>query len=446
MLNLKKKLYLCEIITINFLDMIKSIFFALCFFISVTACTQQASENWTQFRGPNGQGISTATGLPITWSTTDNVAWKTPIPGEGWSSPIVWNEHIFVTTATNEGRNCHVIAVNRRTGAVLWDKLVFTQEPNQRRHPMNSYSTPTPVTDGETVYSVFSDGSIIALDFNGNVKWVNRDLDFYSQHGKGTSPILYNDLLIIAVNHSNREEPLRMGWQLPWEHSFLLAIDKNTGRERWRGTRGMSRIAHSTPVIMEVNGRDQIISVAGDVIQGFDPSNGRLIWTANSDGEPCVPTPSIGNGMVFSSPHGGAAIRAVRANGQGDVTETHIAWQGARNSPMMSSFLFIEPYLYMATNSNNFICLNADTGEQIWQVQLDIGGINPSPLYADGKIYVLSESGVTAVLKLQADLTKPAEIIATNRLDSEEYHRASMAVAGKQLIIRSANHLWCIGK
>ena len=314
----------------------KNIFYAFCVFTLLTACNQEMSENWAQFRGPNGQGISAATGLPVTWSVTDNVAWKTYIPGEAWSSPIVWNNHIFVTTTTEEGSNCHVIAIDRKTGDILWDKIVFTQQARQQRHPMNSYATPTPVTDGETVFAVFADGSIVALDFDGNERWVNRDMNFYSHHGKGTSPILYKDRLIIAVNHSNTEEPRRMGWQLPWENSFLVAIDKNTGRERWRGMRGMTRIAHSVPVVMEVNGKDQIISSAGDAIQGFNPANGRLIWTVGSNGEPCVPTPVIGNGLVYASPHGGAAIRAVRPDGQGECTETHIAWLGQRNSPMIS--------------------------------------------------------------------------------------------------------------
>ena len=420
------------------------IFCISCILFFANASAQDA-ENWAQFRGPNGQGISKATGLPVNWSATENVAWKAEIPGESWSSPIVWNDHIFLTTATEDGKNCHVICIDRKTGKQLWNKLVFTQEPKQMRHDMNSYATSTPVTDGKTVYAVFSGGGIAALDFNGNVRWIYKDLDFYSQHGMGTSPILYGDLLLLAVNHSNKEDPKRLGWQVPWDKSYILALDKNSGKERWRGMRGMSRIAHSTPVVMQVNGKDQIISAAGDVIQGFDPADGRLIWTVRSEGEPCVPTPAIGEGLVFSAPTDGAPIRAVRADGQGDCTATHIVWEQKQNTPMMSSFLYVKPCLYSCTAGSGIIsCLDAATGEFLWQLQLRSGQLNPSPLYADGKIYVLSEQGTTTVLRPNADPRKPAEIIATNQLN--DHCRASIAVAGKQLLIRSDNHLWCIGK
>jgi len=421
-----------------------TILFCVYFIFFVTTASSQEPENWARFRGPNGQGISKVTALPVRWNAQENIAWKTYIPGEGWSSPIVWNDHIFLTTAMNNGENCYVIAIDRRTGKILWNKLVFTQKPQQHRHEWNSYATPTPVTDGKTVFAVFSGGSFVALDFDGNVRWINSDLDYYSQHGMGTSPILYGDLLLLSVNPSNREEPKGLGWLEPWDKSYLLALDKNTGKERWRGKRGMSRIAHATPVVMQVNGKDQIISPAGDVIQGFDPEEGKLIWTVISTGEPCVPSPAIGDELVYSSPTNSASIRAVRANGQGDCTATHIVWEQSRNVPMMASFLYVKPCLYTCSDGGNFSCLDANTGEIFWQMRLKSGQLNPSPLYADGKIYVLSEEGTTTVLKPSNDPKKPAEIIATNKLG--EHCRASIAVADKQLIIRTDNQLWCVGK
>ena len=421
----------------------KIIICACCVFALVTVSVQ-GEENWAQFRGPNGQGVSKATGLPVRWSVEENIAWKTDIPGEGWSSPIVWNDHIFLTTTTDEGKNCHVIAVDRTTGNILWNKIVFTQEPNQNRHDLNSFATPTPVTDGKSVFAVFSGGSFVALDFDGNIQWINSDLDYYSQHGLGTSPILYGDLLLFAVNPSNRIEPKGLGWQQPWEESYLLALDKSTGKERWRGSRGLSRIAHSTPVIMQVNGKDQIISIAGDVIQGFDPADGKLIWTVTSIGEPCVPSPAIGGGLVYSTTARIEPIRAVRPDGHGNCTSTHIVWEQKRNSPMMSSFLYVKPCLYTCTDDGVFSCLDAATGKFLWELRLRSGALNPSAIYADKKIYVLSERGTTTVLKPSDDPKKPAEIIATNEL--KELCRASIAVAGNQLILRTANRLWCIGE
>ncbi len=416
----------------------------ICCFLAIATGWAQNTENWTQFRGPNGQGISSGKNIPERWSSEENIAWKTDIPGESWSSPIVWNDHIFLTSTTGDGENCHLIAVDRKTGKTLWDKIVVKQKPKQFKHEMNSYATPTPVTDGKTVFAVFSGGSFVALDFDGNTKWINNDLDFYSHHGMGSSPILYNDLLIFPVNHTNREEPKSLGFAEPWDKSYLLALDKNTGKERWRGTRGMSRIAHATPIIMRVNGKDQIISPAGDVIQGFDPENGKLIWTVDSKGEPCVPSPVIGDGIIYSSHTNRAPILAVRPDGQGNCTKTHIVWEQSNYTPMMSSYLYVKPFLYTCPD-NRICCLNASTGEFLWQIRLGTGALNPSPIYADGKIYVLSEKGITTVLRPSDNPETPAEIIAKNELDGQ-LSRASIAVAEKQLIIRTANQLWCIGK
>ena len=421
----------------------KTVLLCFCCVLTFVKITAQEPENWTRFRGPNGQGISKATGVPVSWSTEENIAWKTDIPGEGWSSPIVWSDHVFLTTATEDGKNCHVIAIDRKTGNIIWDKIVFTQAPGQHRHPLNSYATPTPVTDGTTVFAVFSGGSFVALDFEGNIRWINSDLDYYSEHGMGSSPILFGDLLLFAVNPSNRENPKMLGWQQPWDKSYLLALDKNTGKERWRGMRGMSLIGHATPTVMQVNGKEQIISTAGNVIQGFDPTDGRLIWTVENKGEPCVPSPVLGDGLVYASTSNNAPIRAVRPDGQGDCTATHIVWEQRRNTPMMSSYLYLKPCLYTASDNGTFTCLDATTGEFLWDMRLRSGGLNPSPIYADGKIYVLSEQGTTTVLKPSASPKEPAEIIATNKLD--ELCRASIAVAGKQLIIRTAERLWCIG-
>jgi len=408
--------------------------------VSFLAGPTESAEQWSRFRGPNGQGVSSQTGLPTQWGVEKNIAWKTEIPGEGWSSPIVWDDHVFLTTATEDGKECHVIAVDRTTGKILWDKIVFDQEP-EYKHPKNSYATPTPVTDGKHVFAVFGGGSFVALDFDGNIVWTNRELQYYSQHGLGTSPILYKDLLILAVNPSNREEPKLLGWQTPWDRSYLWALNKNTGKELWRGKRGMSRISHATPCIITVNGKEQILSLAGDVTQGFDPENGDLLWTVESIGEPCVPSPGVGDGLVYST--GSNAIRAVRPNGQGECTDTHTAWVQKRNAPMVSSFLYVKPCLYTTTQSGSFSACDAATGEFLWEKRLG-GTLNPSPLYADGNIYVLSEQGKTVVLKPSEDPKKPAEIIAENELD--EHALASITVAGQQLLIRTDNHLWCIGK
>jgi len=414
----------------------------LVFLVSLLAGSVLFAENWPQFRGPNAQGTSSAVNLPTEWSKDNNIAWKTAIPGDGWSSPIVWGERVFLTAATNDNKECRVYALDLATGKILWDKHVFDQVPLQR-HPKNSYATPTPVTDGETVYAVFSDGSFVALDFEGNVKWTNRELNYFSHHGLGASPILYKNLLIFPVNPSNRGEPKELGWLQPWDKSFLLALDKTTGQERWKGKRGMSRISHASAVVVQVEGKDQILSAAGDVIQGFDPANGELIWTVRSHGEPCVPTPAVGDGLIYSAPTGGDPIRAVRIDGKGDCTDTHLAWEQRRNSSTVPSFLYVKPCLYTVTDNGTLSCLDAATGEFLWQQRIG-GTVSASPLYADGKIYVLSEQGETTVLKLSDNPKNAAEVLAKNNL--EEDAQASIAVAGNRLLIRTTRHLWCIGK
>jgi len=415
-------------------------------FFSATAFAQEP-EQWSRFRGPNGQGISTATGLPTQWSDTENIAWKTPIPGgDSWSSPVIWNDHIFLTTTTDGGKECRVVAIDRKNGEILWNKPVFTQELLQR-HNRNSRATPTPVTDGQRVYAVFANGHFVALDFEGNPVWTNTDLDFYSQHGFGASPMIYGDLLITAINPSvnpNKnpdDEPVRNGWQLPWDRSYLLALDKNTGREKWRTMRGMSRISHSTPVVVRVDGKDMIVSMAGDVIQGFEPT-GELTWTVRSSGEPAVPTPAVGEGVVFASTIG--PITAIRTNGKGDVTDTHVVWQQSRNVPLTSSFLYVKPCLYSASDNGTFAAHDEATGEILWQHRLEGGRPDSSPIYADGKIYVTTHNGITTVLQLNADPKQPAEIIAVN--DIGQIVQATLAVAGKQLFLRTESTLWCIGK
>ncbi|MDR3183557.1 MAG: PQQ-binding-like beta-propeller repeat protein [Planctomycetaceae bacterium] len=402
----------------------------------------QEAEQWCRFRGPNGQGTAAAVGLPVKWSETENIAWKTAIPGTGWSSPIVWNDRIFLTSTTSEGKECHVFALDRKTGKILWDKIIFTQVPEQK-HPRNSYATPTPVTDGKLVYVVFAAGGFAALDFDGNTVWT-KNIHYYSHHGLATSPILYKNLLIFAVNPSSREEPVRLGWQLPWDKSYLLALDKTTGEERWRGKRGMSRIGHSTPVIINVNGKDQMLSPAGDVVQSFNPDNGELIWTVQSSGEPAVPTAAFGGGLVFMANMPSDAIRGIKPDGKGDCTATHIAWEQKRNVPTMASFLYVKPCLYTACDNGSFSAYDAATGEFLWQKRLG-SPLNSSPVYADGKIYVTAESGAVTVLKPNADVKKTAEVLATNEI-GEQYVLATPAVTGNQLLLRTETELWCIGK
>ncbi len=211
-----------------------------------------AAEPWPGFRGPTGQGFFEGDPASRVVEHDARCHWKTPIPGESWSSPVVWGGRVFVTTARDEGRACHVLALDRRTGEVLWDTLVFTQAL-KRKEGRNSYATPTPVTDGARVYASFGDGSFAAVDVvNGKVVWTNRDYPFYGQHGLGTSLVLYRDLVIMARDGSSEGDDKALGWQTPWDQSFVIALDARTGRQRWKASRGLSRIAHVTPIVARI--------------------------------------------------------------------------------------------------------------------------------------------------------------------------------------------------
>jgi outer membrane protein assembly factor BamB len=396
-------------------------------------------ENWPGFRGPMGQGISSETGLPAKWSATDNIAWSVQIAGEGWSSPIVWNDRVFVTTAADGGESCRIVALARADGKVLWNVEVFRQQ-KFRKEGKNSYATPTPVTDGDHVYAIFNDGGIAALTVAGKPAWVNRDVKYYSQHGLGASPILHEDTLIMAFDGSSPGPDKALGWQKPWEQSFLLALDRNTGKERWRATRGLSRIAHTTPAVVTVRGAPELISSAGDVIQGFDPNTGARRWSVPAEGEGVVPSPVVGEGLVFAaSGFGNPRLRAVKLATDGDGSTRKVAWELKRNVPMMPSAVYVKPYLFMVSEKGVAQCLEAATGTLKWEERIG-NSFSASPVAADGRVYFLSEEGETTVVAAKGEFT----LIARNSLKGP--CQASMAVSEGHLFIRTGDRLYCIGK
>lgn len=416
------------------------------FLLPICLVSVATAENWPGFRGPTGQGISTEKNLPLAWNNSNNIAWKTRIPGTGWSSPVVWGEHVVVTTATDEGTACHVLCLDRDSGKILWDVEVFKQTPS-RKETRNSYATPTPVTDGRRVYAFFGEGGAAALDFDGKVAWTYTKDSYYSQHGLGASPILYKDLLLMPWDPSIRggDEP-RIGWQIPWDKSYVLALDKNTGQVRYKAMRGMSRLGHMTPHIVEVDGRPQLISSAGDIIEGFDPDTGRRIWWVYAGGEGVVPSPVIGGGMVFSSsgfptPVGRqeihAAIRAFRLGGEGDVTKKNFVWEQRKGVPMIPSLLLVDHLLYAIKEDGALQCLQAADGKVVYREHLD-GTYSASPLYAAGRIYLLNDNGDTTVIQAGPQFKQ----LASNPIG--EPCQASMAASDGRLFIRTEKHLFCI--
>lgn len=397
-----------------------------------------SADNWPQFRGPSGQGESTEKNLPLKWSATDNIAWKTEIPGWGHSSPIVWQDHVFITATSKDGVSCHAICLDRKTGKILWDKELFQQKLT-RLQDRNSYATPTPTTDGSLVYVVYKEGGIAALDFDGKAIWTNFDYPYYNQHGMACSPALYKDLLILHYDTSASSGDKKIGWQKPWDQGYVLALDKATGKERWKTHRGLSRIGHTMPRVTTIDGKPQLISDAGDVLQGFDPDTGKLIWQATNSGESVVPTPVFGDGMIFTeSGWMDITIRAWKPSGTGEITKSALLWEWKKGVPTIPSFIFHDHRLYTIKEDGILQCFEAATGKVLWKERLE-GHYAASPVIGDGRIYFLSEEGVTTVISDGPDF----QILANN--DVAEKCAASMAVSQGQFFVRSKEHMICIG-
>lgn len=399
------------------------------------------AEDWPRFRGPTGQGISAEKSVPLEWGPGENVAWKTAIPGEGWSSPIVWGDRVFVTSATDGGATCRVICLDAGTGEVVWDTPVMKQ-PLKRKEGMNSYATPTPVTDGKRVYAVFGSGGIAAVNVDdGKVAWTNDDYPFYSQHGLGASPIVHEGLLIMPFDGSSEGENKQVGWKIPWDAARVVALDVETGKERWAAKRGLSRISHMTPIVVDVGGKPQLISPAGDVVQGFDLKTGERIWSVYSQGEGVTPSPVAGDGLLFtSSGFEAETIRAIQLDpaAKGDVTKTHIVWEQKRAVPTRPSFLYHDGLLFSLKENGIALCLDGKTGEVVWQERLE-GSFSASPVLVAGRIYCLAENGEATLLEAGRSFKE----LAVNSLEGR--FQASPAISNGRIFIRSDKELFCIG-
>ena len=396
------------------------------------------AENWPQFRGPTHQGLSSESEVPLQWSGTSNIVWRTAIPGEGWSSPIVWNDRVFLTTATEGGTSCRVLALDQASGKVLWNKEVFQQVP-RRKEGRNTYATPTPATDGARVYACFGDGSFAALDFEGNVVWTNREYLFFGQHGLGSSLLLERGLLLMARDGSSEGEDKTLGWQKPWDQGYVLALDATTGRERWKGKRGLSRISHGVPNIWVREDQVQVISEAGDVVQGFDFNSGERLWSSRVIGEGKVPSTVLGDGLVFTAGGWGGkdTIKAFRLGGQGDLNESNLVWEQRKGMPRVPSMIYVKPFLYAINDGGIATCLQGETGAIVWQERVG-GNFSASPVAAKGRIYFLSDEGETTVIEAGPEF----KVLARNPL--REKTQASIGVSQGRLFIRTEANLVCI--
>jgi outer membrane protein assembly factor BamB len=427
--------------------------------------------NWPQWRGPSSHGVSPEAGLPTVWSTSRNVAWRAPLGGLGTSSPIVWDDRVFVTSQIGAGRVVRgehpqlarddrtladreqpiggrrpepdrdgraarervwlvVEAFRRSDGRRLWEHRTEATGPLPEVHEKHNLATPTPATDGTRVYAWFGNGQIVALDLSGRVVWTRHLGEEYApfdtRWGHGSSPVLFGDLVILLCDHAAK--------------SYLLALDARTGRERWKVDRGTGRVSHSTPLVVRGPEGDELLVNSSERIDGYDPSTGTALWHTGSARQTPIPSAVFHDGRIYlSRGYRNSDYMAIRPGGRGDVTASHVVWQAPSGASYVPSILYYDGLLYMTNEIGIVTCADAGTGERVWRHRL--GGVFfASPVAGDGKIYLASETGDTFVLRAG----KTPEVLSRN--DLGERLIASPAISHGRLFLRSDRTLFAVGR
>jgi outer membrane protein assembly factor BamB len=400
------------------------------------ASAAPAGENWPQFRGPQNDGHSDSTGLPLTWSEKENVVWKTAIHDRGWSSPVVWGDQVWMTTARADGTQLFAVCVDRKTGEILRDlKLYDIEKPDPLHNQTNTYASPTPAIEAGRVYVHFGTYGTACLDTKtGEKLWERRDLRCDHWRGPASSPILYGELLFLTFDG--------------YDAQYVVALDTKDGHTVWKKPRdfnygtdnGDLRKAFGTPTVITVKGKPQLISPAAIATTAFDPLTGDELWVVYHGGMNVTQPPLYGQGkVILCTGDGGLKMLAVRPDGSGDVTKTHIDWTCNKNVPSRSSPILVDDLLYFTNESGVLSCIDVKTGEGVWQERLG-GSFWASPIYADGRLYFFNDDGRTTV----GEPGRTWKKLATNKLD--DGCMGTPAVAGKSLFIRTKTNLYRIDK
>lgn len=394
----------------------------------------EAGGNWPRFRGPNGDGHATGHNLPVKWSERENVIWKTGVHGVGWSSPLIWGKQIWLTTAQPDGHQLFAVCIDRETGKVLRDIKVFEVEKPVRLPDENSYASPTGVIDAGRVFVHYGTYGTACLDTaSGQLRWSRRDINCDHQVGPGASLAAAGDLLYLANDGIDQQ--------------YVMALDKASGHTVWKTARstdfgGLAADYHkgfATPATVETAGRLQVVSTGAYVVMGYDADTGRELWKVRFKGYSIVPSPICGLGMAFvSTGFEPTQLWAVRLGGQGDVTDTHVAWKLTSRMPDMASPVLVEDCLYCVNEAGVVSCIEAQTGRVVWDERVT-STCNASPLYGNGRIYFCARDGATVVLTPG----RTCRIVGTNQL--EGMIKASPAVADNAIFLRSKTDLYRIG-
>ncbi|MGH9460786.1 MAG: PQQ-binding-like beta-propeller repeat protein [Vicinamibacteria bacterium] len=387
----------------------------------------EGENYWPGWRGPSGQGLAKDAGYPDRWSDTENVLWRVEVPGSGNSSPIVWKDRVFLTTSQEGGSRLSLLSYRRSDGMLLWETPI-PRDGVEQVHGKNGHASATPVTDGKFVYASFGTHGLFAFDFDGRIVWHREVGSLDNYHGTASSPILYKDSVILYQDHRGP--------------SFVAAFDKATGEKKWRTSRSAT-VGWGSPIVIRAGTRDELIVSSQQVVSGYDPNDGRLYWMATGNKFEVIPTPTVGQGLVFCSSGRSGSTLAIRPGGTGDVTETHLVWKSPKGAPFVPSTIVVGDQLYMVNDMHSVVTsLEAKTGELLFQGRLGAArreGFSASPVAVGGKIFFTNDDGETFVLAAGPKF----QLLRVNHLNARTL--ASPALVEGRWYFRTDRELICIG-
>ncbi|MBL7134008.1 MAG: PQQ-binding-like beta-propeller repeat protein [Phycisphaerae bacterium] len=389
------------------------------------------ADQWPAWRGPRGDGTSEEKNIPVRWSATENIAWRTAIPGKGHSSPVVWGDRIFVTTCNERTRQRTLLAIDRTTGKILWQRVVLTA-PREVKNSLNSYASSTPATDGKHVWVTFLAAPkvhIVCYDMAGKEVWRHSPGKFSSVHGFCSSLLPYEDLVILNADQDARGK----------DRAYIVALDKATGKERWRIDRANRIRSYTPPVVFQAAGKPQMVLSGANSVASYDPRNGKQHWIIDGPTDQFVASMVYTDGVfAISGGYPTLHILGIRPDGKGNVTKTHVLWHVRKNPSYVPSPIAAGKYFFLVSDKGTASCLEAKTGKYMWQQKLGRRH-SASPVSAGGNLYFLDDKGVTFVVKASPKF----ELVTKNNLGED--CRASPAISRGQIFIRAVSHLYCIG-
>ncbi|MBC7852133.1 MAG: PQQ-like beta-propeller repeat protein [Pirellulaceae bacterium] len=392
-----------------------------------------AGENWPDFRGPAMDGHSDAKDLPLEWSEQKSVRWKSAIVGRGWSTPVIWGEQIWLTTATSDGKELYALCVNKESGEVTQRIKVFEVDKPEPVNALNSYASPSPVIEAGKVYVHFGTYGTAAINTEtGSILWKRTDLKLDHKEGPGSSPVLFENLLILTCDGADVQ--------------YTIALDTANGETKWKTKRSVNfglfpgdfRKAYSTPIVAQVDGKPQLIATAAQSAYGYDLESGKELWRFGYGGFSNASRPVVGRGMMFlNSGYMKPQLFAIKLGGSGNITETNFVWKQTSSAPNKPSPLLIDDHLYLVSDGGVASCLDTKTGEPVWTKRLG-GSFSASPIHAAGRIYISDQDGKTFVFQTGSEYQQ----LAVNKLD--EGCMASPAVSMQAIFLRTKTCLYRI--